>query len=347
MGGHIDSPNPIILPRKDELTDKLLRKVHEENAHSGPLATHHETRKRVWILAGGVAARSVVRNCGKCKRRFKPCGSQIMGPLPPCRLKPSYPFETTGVDYAGPYVLKARHGRATVKRWICLFTCYRCRAIHIEVAENLTSDAFIKCLLRFCARRPGLKHLYSDLGSNFVSADRIMKEHFESWRTASSSTLERHGIIWHYSAGDNPEYGGAFERMVGVFKRAFGGITNKADLSLEAFHTYAVVVEGIVNARPLLPVPSETLDREALSPQNFLSPGAKVSSSLDILPPTEETRIASLGNSYKLCLAAVGYFWKRWVGEYISSLQKRNKWTKPSRNLKVGDVVLISGPTTP
>ena len=72
--------------------------------------------------------------------------------------------------------------------------------------------------------------------------------------------LERHGIIWHYSAGDNPKYGGAFERMVGGFKRAFGGITNKADLSLEAFHTYAVVVEGIVNARPLLPVPSETRD---------------------------------------------------------------------------------------
>ena len=99
-----------------------------------------------------------------------------------------------------------------------------------------------------------------------------MNEQFNLWKVASSSTLESRGITWHYSAGNNPEYGGAFERMIGVFKRAFGGITNRMDLSLESFHTYAVVVEGIVNACPLLPVPSDSSDRESLSPQYFLTP---------------------------------------------------------------------------
>ena len=33
--------------------------------------------------------------------------------------------------------------------------------------------------------------------------------------------------------------------------------------------------------------------------------------------------------------------WKRWVKEYLPLLQHRQKWLKPSRNLRVGDVVLM------
>ncbi|KAL9959824.1 hypothetical protein ACROYT_G033180 [Oculina patagonica] len=35
-------------------------------------------------------------------------------------------------------------------------------------------------------------------------------------------------------------------------------------------------------------------------------------------------------------------FWKRWLSEYLPTLQERQKWRKPSRNLAVGDLVLVA-----
>ena len=34
-------------------------------------------------------------------------------------------------------------------------------------------------------------------------------------------------------------------------------------------------------------------------------------------------------------------WWKRWVKEYLTTLQLRQKWLKPERNLKVGDFVIM------
>lgn len=34
-------------------------------------------------------------------------------------------------------------------------------------------------------------------------------------------------------------------------------------------------------------------------------------------------------------------FWKRWIKEYLPTLQERKKWNEPKENLKVGDVVLL------
>ncbi|XP_054278870.1 uncharacterized protein LOC128997273 [Macrosteles quadrilineatus] len=39
--------------------------------------------------------------------------------------------------------------------------------------------------------------------------------------------------------------------------------------------------------------------------------------------------------------------WKRWHLEYLHTLQQREKWHYPTKNLKVGDLVLIHQPTPP
>ena len=40
-------------------------------------------------------------------------------------------------------------------------------------------------------------------------------------------------------------------------------------------------------------------------------------------------------------------FWKRWTREYLPTLQQRQKWFQQSRNLQVGDVVLIIDDSAP
>ena len=40
-------------------------------------------------------------------------------------------------------------------------------------------------------------------------------------------------------------------------------------------------------------------------------------------------------------------FWDRWKKEYLSTQQRRNKWTSFTENLKVGDLVLMTEDNSP
>ena len=40
-------------------------------------------------------------------------------------------------------------------------------------------------------------------------------------------------------------------------------------------------------------------------------------------------------------------FWKRWVKEYLPTLQVRQKWFRPRRNFAIGDIVLVMDQTMP
>ena len=104
-----------------------------------------------------------------------------MGELPKARVRHSLPFERAGVDYAGPINvrLSKTRGKGTLKGYIAIFVCMATRAVHIEVVEDYTSEAFIAAFHRFTARRRFCKELYSDHGNNFVDADAQLKQMIE------------------------------------------------------------------------------------------------------------------------------------------------------------------------
>ena len=87
------------------------------------------------------------------------------------------PFTPTGVDYFGPIMVK--HGRSKLKRYGCEITCMTVRAVHLEVAPDLTIFLFIYALQRFAARRKTVKYLYSDNRSNFVIAGKILLDNIK------------------------------------------------------------------------------------------------------------------------------------------------------------------------
>ena len=40
-------------------------------------------------------------------------------------------------------------------------------------------------------------------------------------------------------------------------------------------------------------------------------------------------------------------FWRRWIHEYLPTLQQRQKWSKECRNFAVNDVILVLDENTP
>ena len=74
------------------------------------------------------------------------------------------------------YYVKRRRVRTAEKRWGAIFVCMTSRAMHLEVAKSLETDDFIMVLIGFLNRRGHVKEIRSDNGTNFVGAEREIKE---------------------------------------------------------------------------------------------------------------------------------------------------------------------------
>ena len=183
----------IILPRNHAVAERIVRHVHHFIGHLGREHVIAKLREDFWIPQIRVLVRSVLSRCVRCKKVLAKPMSQQMAPLPEARLM-AYepPFSYTGMDLFGP--LHVKHGRGTTKRWCCLFTCLTTRCVHLEVVNSMDTDDFVMCLRRFINRRGEVKEIKCDNGSNFVGAQRELKESLEKWNQGRiESELIQHG----------------------------------------------------------------------------------------------------------------------------------------------------------
>ena len=177
-----------------------------------------------------------------------------MAPLPAVRVSPGRsPFAFCGVDYTGPFVTK--FGRRCAKRYICLFTCLATRAVHIECAHALDVDSFMLALSRFINRRRTPEKILSDNGRNFVGAEQVQRDLLRDWdQNDVKSRLSRRGMYWRFNPPEASHQGGVWKRLVRSIKRVLYAVASNSSMTDEAFNTYLIEVERIINGRPLTPV---------------------------------------------------------------------------------------------
>ena len=104
----------------------------------------------------------------------------------------------------------------------------------------------------------------------------------------------------------------------------------------EMLRTLMAEVQGILNSRPLTPVSSDPKDLEPLMPNHLLLLQANTN-----LPPG----VFAKGDNYCKRHWQVQYMsdilWKRWLKEYLPTLQLRQKWCNPCHCFAVNDLVLV------
>ena len=195
---------------------------------------------------------------------------QKMSDLPKDRVVSDEPaFVRVGVDYFGPFNVKYRRG--TAKQYRCLFTCLSTRAVHIEIAHSLTSDSFLMALHRFIARRGRPEKLWSDNGTNFVSANRELEEEIQQLDTTSTrSEMLSLGIEWVFNPPHAPHMGGAWERLIRSVKVLLKNLVGDRLLSDEELLSYMCGVEKILNDRPLTRMGDDPKDDMPLTPNHLL-----------------------------------------------------------------------------
>ena len=174
-----------------------------------------------------------------------------------------------GLDYFGPF--ENKRGRSIEKRYGCLLTCLKSRALHIEMAHTMSTDSFIMIPIRFNGRRGVPTDLYSDNGTNFVGADRELREWID---VLSHDTIHRKmlskGIRWHINPPYASHRGGAWERLIESVRRTLTAICVEQTLNDEILETAFVDVERILNNRPLEPLISNDTNQIALTPNDLL-----------------------------------------------------------------------------
>ena len=331
---------PIILPKEDQIVKDLVSYHHEKELHAGAKHTLYQLRQKYWVLCGLQAAKSAVNSCVRCQKlRKKPC-EQKMAPLPSFRVSTKGPFFNCGIDLMGPFLVKL-NGRASHKVWIAVFTCMESRAVHTETVFKIDADSAINAIIRFKARRPGIKNMFSDRGTNFVAANSILRKELEELNESTSARLLEEGIEWTFNPANAPHRGGAWERIIGLFKKhltaALLGDTPKFD----TFATTVTEIEAIMNRRPITQISTDSRDTKAITPMDLLCPATSSNDRTIFVGAANTNAVNSLRNSWKQAQSRVNQFWKAFKRDYLSLLHSRSKWRVSKENLKMDDIVIL------
>jgi hypothetical protein len=234
---------------------------------------------------------------------------QMMAPLPEARLYSLRAFDRIVIDYAGPFLTKQGRDKIRAKRYLCLFTCLATRAVHLEMSYSLVS--FINAFTHMSSRRGTPTYVLTDNGTNFVGAEREMRELIEALDHDKiiQGTSKHNSIDWKFNPVSAPHFGGVFEAMIKSAKKAIKAILGNANFTDEELHTAICGAERLLNSRPITYVSSDPNDLSPLTPNHFLVGQIGGSFAPEAL---DQTEVYNRRKRWHRVQQLLQQFWKRW-----------------------------------
>ena len=166
-----DLKHSIILPKASHLTVLIVKATHCGSVgHAGVNLTVNSVCHRYWIINAKVCVKRAIDKCISCKKIDSGSNNQVMADLLSSRLRlHETPFSQVSTDYFRHLSVKLK--RLEVKGYGWLFTCLTTRAIHLEVAIDLSKSSFVNVLSRFVSKRGLVKCVFSSKGIWLCSFD--------------------------------------------------------------------------------------------------------------------------------------------------------------------------------
>ena len=328
----------ILLPGKHHFSKLIAEKEHVDVGHLALESTIARIRSKYWITGVRKLVREVIRKCRHCKVKFKKLASQKMSPLPIERLKPTPPFQNVGLDYFGPFEVKGEvQKRTRGKGYGLLLTCDSSRAVHAEIAQDFSTDAFLQALRRFGCMRGWPKKIHSDNGTQLVGATNEMSSVISglSWNEVQEFG-HKFGTTWSFCPPDAPWQNGSTEALVKSIKRALKCVMGNQVFSYAELQTVVYEAAQLVNQRPIGRHPTSPDEGAYLCPNDLL-----LGRSTPNVPQGPFAEKNSLKHRLQFIEEVVSSFWKRWSREVFPSLVLEPKWHTEKRNALPGDVVMI------
>jgi len=261
-----------------------------------------------------------------------------MANLPALRLAPyTPPFYMTACDYFGPYNVKISRNK-TAKHYGVLFTCLNTRAVHLEMAVDLSTMEFLQVLRRFLAirGRPAVK--LSDNGSQFVGAEKELRQMINDINEEEVQEFcGEKGMQWKFITPGAPHQNGCAEALVKSCKRALKKAVGSQTLKPFELYTVLLEVANLVNQRPIGRIPNDPDDGSYICPNDILL--GRASSEVP-QGPFKETK--NPRHRVEFVQKIIDSFWKRWSRDVFPSLVPRKQWQVEKRNVRPNDIVVVA-----
>ena len=189
-----------------------------------------------------------------------------------------------------------------------LYTCASSRAVHLDLVPNMSTQAFVRSVKRFTARRGVPRLVVSDNGSAFKSEEL-------------KRLLAEYSISWKYNVALAPWWGGFFERLVKSTKRCLKKSLGTARVTYEELLTIVVETERILNSRPLTYVCDEM--RHPLAPSQLVICPRLLSSHGSLNDQVQDITLCAIFQDVleNYLNTVLSLFWKRWQKEYLTELR--------------------------
>lgn len=258
-----DQKHPIILPRESTLASLIIDYTHRVTLHGGIQQMLQHIRQRYWILHNRTLVKSHIHRCVQCRLHQRTMQQQQMASLPRSRVLVAPPFTRTGLDYCGPFNIRlgGRRAATMIKTYAVIFVCMCTKAVHIELAEDLSTRAFLDVFDRFVSRRGYGSDLYSDNGTRFVGADRVMRKETRAWNNEHAQQhIADAGVRWHFITPAAPHHGGLWEAAVRSAKKHLVRVVGSQTLQYHQLNTLLVRIEACLNSRPIIALRDDHTD---------------------------------------------------------------------------------------
>lgn len=340
---HPHVKHPAILPKTSHVSSLIIKHYHQKVHHQGRGITVNEIRANgIWITGCSSAVASHIYKCMMCRKYRRSTQDPKMADLPEDRMESTPPFTYCGIDCFGPFYVK--EARKEMKKYGLLFTCMCSRAVHIEMLDDLTTDAFINALRTFIAIRGNVRQLRCDQGTNFVGAKG---EFMNAMKDLDHEQMKEYGCEFIMNTPSSSHMGGVWERQIKTIRSVLTAILDQSAKRLDtaSLRTFLYEVMAIINSRPLtIEHLNDPTSLEPLTPNHILM----MKSSIIAPPPGQFVKQdLYLRKRWRQVQFLSNDFWARWKKEYLLNLQQRQIWQTDKRDTKVNDIVIICDDSYP
>ncbi|KAB0791873.1 hypothetical protein PPYR_03673, partial [Photinus pyralis] len=175
--------------------------------------------------------------------------------------------------------------------------------------------------------RPRL--VMSDIGTNFQGCSNFFKS--LDWKVIGKDTvLEK--IQWKFNVAAAPWWGGYWERIIRILKDMMKRSIGKSTLNRKELEDSLLVMEEVINGRPLTYVSEDNDELEPLTPSMFMS------NECGLKFPEGDMNSENLNYRWKYMKKLRDELRQRFRKEYLSQLISRIN-QKPSRKLELNEIV--------
>ena len=263
-----------------------------------------------------------------------------MGQLHDNRLKPLPAWYYCATDLFDTMNIKDAVKRRTVgKCFGVVFTCLTTRAVHVELAENYSTAAFLGALRRFASLRGYPFSIHSDNGTQLIAANKELIALCKLIETEKLCEFaQKHKIEWSFNrSSDAPWQNGACESLIKSVKVSLQKAIGDSVLTFAELQTVLYEAANLVNSRPIgVKLGYDVSLGFYLCPNDLLLGRNDRHAPYGCYNPASDPKAR-----FTFIQTLIDNFWRRWQRDYFPTLLVQQKWHSERRNLCVRDIVLV------